>query len=116
MLRKELDGINAWILILDTKGINVWCAAGKGTFSTQELVKRITENHLDKIVRHKRVIVPQLGATGVSAFDVKKQSRFRVIYGPVRTSDIRAFLKNGNDDKTGPHTKIVLFQFVIFNL
>ena len=96
VLRKELDGINAWILVLDTKGINVWCAAGKGTFSTQELVKRITENHLDKIVRHKRVLVPQLGATGVSAFDLKKQSRFRVIYGPVRASDIRAFLKNGN--------------------
>ncbi|MEE4603573.1 MAG: mercury methylation corrinoid protein HgcA [Desulfobacteraceae bacterium] len=95
VLRKELDGINAWILVLDTKGINVWCAAGKGTFSTQELVKRITENHLEKIVKHKQVIVPQLGATGVSAWDVKKQSRFRVIYGPVRASDIQAFLKNG---------------------
>jgi hypothetical protein len=94
-LRKELDGINAWILVLDTKGINVWCAAGKGTFSTQELVKRITENHLETIVKHKRVIVPQLGATGVSALDVKKQSGFRVIYGPIRASDIRAFLKNG---------------------
>ena len=95
MLRKELDGINAWILVLDTKGVNVWCAAGKATFSTRELVKRITDNHLEKIVSHKRVILPQLGATGVSARDVKKQSRFRVIYGPIRASDIRAFLKNG---------------------
>ena len=95
MLRKELDGISAWILVLDTRGVNVWCAAGKGTFSTRELVKRITDNHLEKIVNHKRVIVPQLGATGVSARDVKKQSGFRVIYGPIRASDIRAFLKNG---------------------
>jgi hypothetical protein len=95
MLRKELDGISNWILVLDTKGVNVWCAAGKGTFSTRELVNRITDNHLEKIVNHKRVIVPQLGATGVSARDVKKQSRFRVIYGPIRASDIRAFLKNG---------------------
>ena len=95
MLRKELRGISAWILVLDTKGVNVWCAAGKGTFSTRELVKRIKDNHLEKIVNHKRVIVPQLGATGVSARDVKQQSRFRVIYGPIRASDIRAFLKNG---------------------
>jgi len=93
-LRKELGKINAWILILDTKGINVWCAAGKGTFSTTEIVKRIKECSLEKIVDHKRIIVPQLGATGVSARDVKKQSGFRVIYGPVRANDIPDFLKN----------------------
>ncbi len=92
-LRKELAGINAWIMVLDTKGINVWCAAGKGTFSTRELVKRIQQSSLEKIVDHKRVIVPQLGATGISARDVKKQSGFRVVYGPVRAKDIPDFLK-----------------------
>jgi CO dehydrogenase/acetyl-CoA synthase gamma subunit (corrinoid Fe-S protein) len=33
-LRSNLDGLDAYILVLDTKGINVWCAAGKGTFGT----------------------------------------------------------------------------------
>jgi hypothetical protein len=93
-LRKELGDINTWILVLDTKGVNVWCAAGKGTFATQELVSRIKNTSLAKLVDHKRVIVPQLGATGVSARDVKKQSGFKVVYGPVRASDIQAFLKN----------------------
>lgn len=93
-LRKELSGIHAWILVLDTKGVNVWCAAGKGTFSTDELVKRIKTVFLEKVVDHKRVILPQLGATGVSARDVKKLSGFKVIYGPVRAKDIPAFLKN----------------------
>ena len=93
-LRKQLDDINAWILVLDTKGINVWCAAGKGTFSTLELVRKIKNCNLEKIVDHKRVIVPQLGATGVAARDVKKLSGFRVIYGPIRAADIPAFLKN----------------------
>jgi len=37
-LRCALHNINAWILVLDTKGINVWCAAGKGTFGTKGLV------------------------------------------------------------------------------
>ena len=93
-LRKELADINAWILVLDTKGINVWCAAGKGTFSTMELVNKIKDCTLEKIVDHKRIIVPQLGATGVSAGDVKKLSGFRVVYGPIRANDIPAFLKN----------------------
>lgn len=44
---------------------------------------------------HNRVIVPQLGATGVSARHVKKQSDFRVVYGPVRAEDIPAFLNSG---------------------
>ncbi|MCP4022008.1 MAG: hypothetical protein GY729_09220 [Desulfobacteraceae bacterium] len=93
-LRKHLDKINAWILVLDTKGINVWCAAGKGTFSTQELVKRIKLAQLEKIVDHKRIIVPQLGATGVAARQVKKEAGFRVVYGPVRAQDIPKFLEN----------------------
>jgi hypothetical protein len=38
LLRKELDRVNAWILVLNTYGINVWCAAGKGTFGTDEPV------------------------------------------------------------------------------
>ena len=37
LLREALPGRNAWILVLDTDGINVWCAAGKGTFGTEEL-------------------------------------------------------------------------------
>ena len=94
-LRKELSGINAWILVLDTRGVNVWCAAGKGTFSTRELVKRIRLSALEQIVDHKRVIVPQLGATGVSAREVKKQSGFKVVYGPIRAEDIPRFLHDG---------------------
>jgi acetyl-CoA decarbonylase/synthase complex subunit gamma len=91
-LRRALHGMNAWVLVLDTKGINVWCAAGKGTFGTKELAFRIKEHQLDKIVNHKKVIVPQLGATGVAAHTVKEETGFRVIYGPVRAEDIPAFV------------------------
>ena len=95
-LRKNLSGIDAWILVLDTRGINVWCAAGKGTFSTRELVNKIKDSCLEKTVAHRQVIVPQLGATGVSAKKVQRQSGFRVIFGPVRAKDIPAFLENNN--------------------
>lgn len=107
-LRKNLLDINAWILVLDTRGVNVWCAAGKGTFSTRELANRIKDCGLEKIVAHHQVIVPQLGATGVSAREVKKRCGFRVIFGPVRASDIPAFLKNNN--KKDPRMKQVTFD------
>ncbi len=94
-LRSSLPGRSAWLLVLDTKGINVWCAAGKGTFGTAELVHRIAATRLPELVSHRTLIVPQLGAPGVSSFEVKAQSGFRVVFGPVRARDLPAFLENG---------------------
>jgi len=94
-LRKNLDTIDTWILVLDTRGINVWCAAGKGTFSTAELVRQIKQTGLNDIVKHRNVILPQLSATGVTATQVKKESGFSVIWGPIRANDIKSFLQNG---------------------
>jgi hypothetical protein len=94
-VRKNLSGINGWILVLDTRGVNVWCAAGKGTFGTKELVIRIKAVSLEKIVKHKRIILPQLGAVGVAAHTVKKETGFNVHYGPVRASDIKRFVSDG---------------------
>jgi len=94
-LRKELNGVNAWIVVLDTKGINVWCAAGKGTFGTSELVQRIQAVSLSSIVTHRTLILPQLSAPGISAHEVFKQSGFKVVYGPIRASDVPIYLKNG---------------------
>jgi len=91
-LRRALDGLDGWILVLDTHGINVWCAAGKGTFGTGELVARLAAVRLGEVVRHRRLIVPQLGAVGVAAHEVKQQSGFAVVYGPVRAADIPAYL------------------------
>ncbi|HEX9873936.1 MAG TPA: mercury methylation corrinoid protein HgcA, partial [Deferrimonas sp.] len=37
------------------------------------------------------LILPQLGAPGVAAHEVQRASGFRVLYGPVRASDLKAF-------------------------
>ena len=92
-LRSALTGIDAYILVLDTKGINVWCAAGKKTFGTDELVRRIEAVKLHDIVNHRLLIVPQLGATGVSAREVRARSGFKVEFGPVRAADLPDYLK-----------------------
>jgi len=96
-LRQELPGGNFWILVLDTKGINVWCASGKGTFGTTELVNRIESSSLPNIVSHRELILPQLSGPGVAAHDVKKLSGFKVIYGPIRSKDLPIFLENGRN-------------------
>ncbi len=95
-LRQELAGLDCWLLILDTRGVNVWCAAGKGTFGTDELIKRISLAGLSDVVTHRKLILPQLGAVGVSAHEVAKQSGFTVEYGPVRANDIKVYLASGN--------------------
>lgn len=92
-LRTALQGIDGYILVLDTHGINVWCAAGKGTFGTEELVRQIEVTGLAKVVRHRKLILPQLGAAGVSAHEVKARSGFRVEYGPVRVADLGVYLQ-----------------------
>jgi hypothetical protein len=94
-LRKELAGLDVWILVLDTRGVNVWCAAGKRTFSTEEVVQQVHGVGLDKLVTHRELILPQLGAPGVSAQKVKEGCGFKVIWGPINAKDLKTFLNNG---------------------
>jgi hypothetical protein len=95
VLRVELKNLDVWILVLDTKGINVWCAAGKGTFGTDEVARCVRVGGVAKVVSHRTLILPQLGAIGVSAHEVRRACGFSVVYGPVRAADIRAFLGAG---------------------
>ncbi|MDZ4132389.1 MAG: mercury methylation corrinoid protein HgcA, partial [Dethiobacteria bacterium] len=95
-LRKELKNQNLWVLVIDTKGINVWCAAGKGSFGTAEVIRMVKISNLAGLVSHRTLILPQLSAPGVAAHEVRRQCGFKVIYGPVRAADIPAFLAAGN--------------------
>ncbi len=93
-LRSQLKDLDAWILVLDTKGINVWCAAGKGTFGTTELINRIRVTRLDQIVSHRKLILPQLAAPGVAAHLVKEVTGFNIKYGPVYAQDLPEYFRN----------------------
>ena len=106
-LREAFSGLSVWILVLDTRGINVWCAAGKGTFGTEELVRRIESARLDRVVSHRKLILPQLSGPGVAAHEVKKRSGFKVIYGPIRATDLPAFLDAGM--KATPEMRLKTF-------
>jgi hypothetical protein len=94
-LRQNLTDISAWLLVLDTRGVNVWCAAAHHTFGTAELVNRLVLSRLDQVVTHRRLIVPQLGAAGVSAQRTRKECGFEVLWGPLRAVDLPDFLAHG---------------------
>jgi acetyl-CoA decarbonylase/synthase complex subunit gamma len=95
LLRRALPGMDAWIMVVETRGINVWCAAGKGTFGTQEVIRRLEAVKAKQVVSHSTLILPQLAAPGVAAHEVQRQSGFTVVYGPVRAIDLPEFLRNG---------------------
>lgn len=94
-VRRAMAGRNAWLLVLETFGINVWCAAGKGTFGTEELVRRVTATGLAAVVRHRRLLLPILGAPGVAAHEVARRTGFSVSYATLRADDLPEYLDNG---------------------
>jgi acetyl-CoA decarbonylase/synthase complex subunit gamma len=94
-VRRALAGLDVWVLVLDTQGVNVWCAAGKGTFGTEELVQRLGLAGVARVVNHRTLIVPQLGAPGIAAHEVSRRTGFRVAYGPVYVRDLPAYLRAG---------------------
>ncbi|HMK92892.1 MAG TPA: mercury methylation corrinoid protein HgcA [Thermoleophilia bacterium] len=108
-LRSVLSGVDAWVLVVDTRGINVWCAAGKGTISAEEVARVVDDSRLAEVVEHRRLVLPQLAGPGVAAHRVKELCGFRVTWGPVRASDIPRFLESGM--KADAEMRAVTFDF-----
>lgn len=94
LVRQSLSGRNVWLMVLETYGINVWCAAGKGTFGTGELVRRIKATGLGSVVSHRHLIVPILGAPGIAAHEVTQRTGFKVKYATIRVADLPEYLDN----------------------
>jgi acetyl-CoA decarbonylase/synthase complex subunit gamma len=95
LVRSALAGQSVWLLVLETYGINVWCAAGKGTFGTGELVRRVKAVSLAEVVSHRQLILPLLGAAGVKGVEVAKRCGFIVVFATIRAADLPDFLEKG---------------------
>jgi demethylmenaquinone methyltransferase/2-methoxy-6-polyprenyl-1,4-benzoquinol methylase len=95
-LVKAIDRkINAWVLVADTAGINVWCAAGGGYFTAEKIIAAVQSSHLAQVVNHRTLILPQLCANGVEGGRLWKEIGWRVRWGPVRALDLPAYLTSG---------------------
>jgi hypothetical protein len=97
-VRFALHGRDLWLLVVDTRGINVWCAGGKGTFSAEGIIEQVRKTGLERVVSHRRLILPQLGANGVRARDIRRACGFEAVFGPVRAEDLPRYLDQGIDE------------------
>ena len=93
-LVRVLDGsLDAWILVTDSNGINVWCAAGGGFFTAERIIEAVRTNGVDRFVKHRALILPQLCANGVDGWRIREEIGWGVHWGPVYARDIPAYLE-----------------------
>ena len=88
------DGIDAWLLVAPTKGINVWCAAGGGHFTTDTVISILRTSGVENMVDHRDLILPQLSAVGVNIWALKEHTGWKPRFGPVYIEHLAAYLKH----------------------
>ena len=92
-LVQAIDGqLDVWVLVADSAGINVWCAAGGGYFTAEKVIAAVKSSRLNEVVRHHALILPQLCANGVDGWRVRQETGWGVHWGPIRAEDIPAYL------------------------
>jgi hypothetical protein len=94
-VRKHLRGLDCYLLVIDSRGINVWCSAGKGNFSAAEIHNSLRATRAGDIVETRRLILPKLSGNGVKYRDVKRLSGWEAVFGPVYAHDIPEYLSRG---------------------
>jgi len=95
-LVKALDGrVDLWVLVVDTAGINVWCAAGGGFFTAEKVAAAVRVSRIDQLVSHHSLILPQLAACGVDGWKLRSLTGWGVFWGPVEAEDLPAYLSFG---------------------
>ena len=99
---RAIDGrLDAWLLVADSSGINVWCAAGGGYFTADKVITAVNTSGLAHLVRHKALILPQLAANGVDGWEIRRETGWGVHWGPVRAHDLPAYLAVGRKKTDG---------------
>lgn len=94
-VKRTLEGIDAYLLIANSRGINVWCAASGGHLTDHDVISVIKTSGIEDLVDHRQVVLPQLAATGVEGQVIQQKAGWKVVWGPVQAARIPAFLSGG---------------------
>lgn len=92
-VEKALSAIDAWLLVVPTKGVNVWCSSAGGEMTVHNLLTVMKTSRVQDRVAHRRLILPQLSAPGIDRKLLKETSGWSAEFGPVYAKDIPAFLE-----------------------
>ncbi len=64
-VEKTLANRNCYLLVAQSKGINVWCASAGGEMNTHSVVTALKTSDIASRVDHRVLILPQLSAPGI---------------------------------------------------
>jgi NAD-dependent dihydropyrimidine dehydrogenase PreA subunit len=96
---KSLQGLDCYLLVAPSKGINVWCAASGGMFNAHSVVSVIKTSRIADKVHHRTLVLPQLSAPGIDVVRVERETGWQCRFGPVYAQDIPAYVE-ANQKKT----------------
>ena len=91
--------INCYLLVVNTNGTNVWCAAAEGIFPTEKVLSHLKPYEVQELVNHKRLILPQLAAAGIKR-KVLSEHGWEGRFGPVYFKYLDDFMKGGLEAPT----------------
>ncbi|MGD9259670.1 MAG: methyltransferase domain-containing protein [Desulfobacterales bacterium] len=91
-VEKSLADMDAWLLVVPTLGINVWCASTGGDMTVHSVITGMKTSRIEERVSHRRMILPQLSASGVDRRILQNQTDWKADFGPVRAQDLQSFV------------------------
>jgi NAD-dependent dihydropyrimidine dehydrogenase PreA subunit len=94
MLR-VLEGRDAWLLVADSRGINVWCASGGGHLTHHDVISVLRVSGIDALAEHRILVLPQLAATGIERRRIAEATGWKARWGPARLEDLPEYLDSG---------------------
>jgi hypothetical protein len=100
----EEDNLKCHLLVVDGRGINVWCGSRGGHVDTDSILDAINQTGLADEVSHRNLILPQLIASSVSKA-VLAENGWKAIFGPVEINDVSDFIEN-ECEKTREHSTV----------
>ena len=96
---RELKKRDCWLLVCDSRGINIWCSSLANHFNTGKIIQAIKLVNLGERTANRKIILPQLCAANISLKEIKEQTGFYGSFGPVRIKDINTYFEDyGNRD------------------
>jgi NAD-dependent dihydropyrimidine dehydrogenase PreA subunit len=97
---RALEGLDCYLLVANSKGINVWCAAGGGLLNAYSVISVLKASRIAEKVDHRTLTLPQLSAPGVDVQRVERETGWHCRFGPIYAEDIPAYVA-ANFTKTG---------------
>ena len=94
-LLRKLAGVDCYLLVANSRGCNVCCAAGMNEFSAFDVIDAINVSGLNDVVSHRRIIAPPYAAPGVDLRAVQRETGFHIHWGPTHLNDLPRYIRNG---------------------